>query len=115
MTELKQTSWTKIHNEGENFESKANVMDIAIHENTCVADATFTANTKTFEKAAYWMLRYLGHAEAKKILEIASAEIENKAKNANKDTEMIDAKGEGWTCEIKKNPKKQKVIKKLKM
>ena len=69
----------------------------------------------TLEKAAWWMLRYLGHAEAKKILEIASAEIENKAKNANKDTEMIDAKGEGWTCEIKKNPKKQKVIKKLKM
>ncbi len=102
MTELKQTSWTKIHNEGETFESKANVMDIAIHENTCVADATFTANTKTFEKAAYWMLRYLGHAEATKILEIASAEIENKTKIADKDTEMIDAKGEGWTCEIKK-------------
>ena len=99
----KSSRWVKVHKQGEaNFESKNNVMDITVGENRCQAEATYTSNTRTFEKAAYWLLRYLGHAEAKRLLEVVSNEIEAKAKVVDKDTEEISMDGEGWSCTIEK-------------
>ncbi len=65
MTKLKQGRWVAIHEQGQaNFEAKENIMDITVGSDRCQAEATYTAATRTYQKAAYWMLRYLGHARA---------------------------------------------------
>ena len=60
MTTLKQGRWVKIHEQGRaNFETAENVMGITFGDNRYQAEATYTAGTRTYRKAAYWMLRYL--------------------------------------------------------
>lgn len=103
---MKNGRWVKIHEQGQaNFETHDNVMDITVGASRCQAEATFTSRTTTYEKAAYWMLRYLGHADAQQILLLAAEEIQKQAAAAGKDTEQVDALGEGWSCTIEKMDK----------
>lgn len=100
---MKNGRWVKIHEQGQaNFETKNNVMDITVGASRCQAEATFTSRTRNFEKAAYWMLRYLGHADAQQILSLAAEEISKRAAEAAKDAEQVEAIGEGWSCTIEK-------------
>jgi len=102
-TTLKQGRWVKIHEQGQaNFESAENVMDITVGSNRCQAEATYTASTRTYQKAAYWMLRYLGHANAEQLLALAAEEIIAKAAAAGRDDEEVVIEGEGWRCTIEK-------------
>lgn len=99
--ELKNGRWVKIHEQGKgNFEAHNNVMDITVGGNRAQADVTYTASTKTVQKAAYWMLRYLGHASASDILALAAEEITTKAGAAGKDAEEVVVNGDGWSCTI---------------
>lgn len=103
MTTLKQGRWVKIHEQGQaNFETAENVMDITVGDNCYQAEATYTAGTRTYRKAAYWMLRYLSHAKAEEILALAAEEIQAKAAEASRDASEIVVSGEGWTCKIEK-------------
>lgn len=103
MTTLKQGRWVKIHEQGQtNFETAENVMDITVGDNRYQAEATYTAGTRTYRKAAYWMLRYLGHAKAEEILALAAEEIQAKAAEAGQDASEIVVSGENWTCKIEK-------------
>lgn len=103
MTSLKQGRRVKIHEQGQaNFEAAENVMDITIGSSRCQAEATYTAGTRTYQKAAYWMLRYLGHAKAEDILALAVEEIQAKAAEASRDASEVVVSGEGWTCKIEK-------------
>lgn len=103
MTTLKQGRWVKIHEKGQaNFEAAENVMDITIGSSRCQAEATYTTGTRTYQKAAYWMLRYLGHAKAEDILALAAEEIQAKAAEASRDASEVVVNGEGWTCKIEK-------------
>lgn len=103
MLELKQGRWVKVHeNKDAEFEAHDNVMDIVIGEDNCEAHATFNANTRTFEKAVYWMFRYLNLDAEVAVSDAIIAEVEAKAKTAGNDTDTIEAQGDGWTCEIKK-------------
>ena len=103
MTSLKQGRRVKIHEQGQaNFETAENVMDITIGSSRCQAEATYTAGTRTYQKAAYWMLRYLGHAKAEDILALAVEEIQAKAAEASRDASEVVVSGEGWTCKIEK-------------
>ncbi|WP_305117478.1 hypothetical protein [Acutalibacter muris] len=103
MTTLKQGRWVKIHEQGRaNFETAENVMGITFGDNRYQAEATYTAGTRTYRKAAYWMLRYLGHAKADEILALAAEEIQAKAAEAGKDASEVVVSGEGWTCKIEK-------------
>jgi len=98
---LKQGRWVKIHEQGQaNFEAVENVMDITIGSNRCQAEATYTAGTRTYQKAAYWMLRYLGHAKAEDILALAAEEVRAKAAEASRDISEVVVSGESWTCKI---------------
>ena len=45
--------------------------------------------TRTYQKAAYWMLRYLGHAKAEDILALAAEEIQAKASEASRDASEV--------------------------
>ncbi len=100
---LKQGRWVKIHEQGQaNFEAVENVMDISIGSNRCQAEATYTAGTRTYQKAAYWMLRYLGHAKAEDILALAAEEVRAKAAEASRDVSEVVVSGENWTCKIEK-------------
>ena len=99
---MKNGRWVRIHEQGqENFEAKNNVIDIVAGSPRCQAEATFTS-TRTFAKAAYWLLRYLGHADAQQLLVLAAEEIRAKAAEAAKDDSRMDAAGEGWNCNIEK-------------
>ncbi len=103
MTTLKQGRWVKIHEQGQvNFETAENVMDITVGDNRYQAEATYTAGTRTYRKAAYWMLRYLGHAKAEEILALAAEEIQAKAAEAGSDAAEVVVSGENWTCKIEK-------------
>lgn len=103
MTALKQGRWVKIHEQGQgNFETAENVMDITVGDNRYQAEATYTAGTRTYRKAAYWMLRYLGHAKAEEILALAAEEIQAKAAEASQDAAEVVVSGESWTCKIEK-------------
>ena len=103
MTTLKPGRWVKIHEQGQaNFETAENVMDITIGSSCCQAEATYTAGTRTYQKAAYWMLRYLGHAKAEDILALAAEEIQAKAAEASRDAAEVVVSGEGWNCKIEK-------------
>lgn len=100
---LKQGRWVKIHEQGQaNFESEENVMDITVGSSRCQAEATYTASTRTYQKAAYWMLRYLGHANAEQILALAAEEIIAKAAATNRDEDELTVEGDGWSCVIEK-------------
>ncbi len=100
---LKQGRWVKIHKQGQaNYEAKENVMDIMVGESRCQAEALYTASTRTYKKAAYWMLRYLGHAKAEEILAMAAEEIQAKAAEAGKDDSEVVVNGEKWNCTIEK-------------
>ena len=103
MTTLKQGRWAKIHEQGQaNFETAENVMDITVGDNRYQAEATYTAGTRTYRKAAYCMLRYLGHAKAEEILALAAEEIQAKAAEVGQDAAELVVSGEGWTCKIEK-------------
>jgi len=103
MTTLKPGRWVKIHEQGQaNFETAENVMDITIWSSCCQAEATYTAGTRTYQKAAYWMLRYLSHAKAEEILAMAAEEIQAKAAEAGKDDSEVVMNGEKWNCTIEK-------------
>lgn len=100
---LKEGRWVKIHKQGQaNYESAENVMDITVGTNRCQAEATYTASTRTYQKAAYWMLRYLGHANAEQILALAAEEIMAKAAEAGRDDDELTVEGDGWRCTIEK-------------
>ena len=100
---MKNGRWVKIHEQDQtNFETKNNVLDIVAGSPRCQAEATFTGNTRTFAKAAYWLVRYLGHADAQQLLILAAEEIQAKAVEAMKDDERMEAVGEGWDCTIEK-------------
>lgn len=95
--------WVKVHTIGSTYTPANNVMDIASSDGvTITADAVYTANTRTFEKAAYWMLRYLGHANATAIISAAKSAVEEKAKAAEKDATEVKINGDEWQCEITK-------------
>lgn len=99
----KGSRWVKVHTIGATYALSNNVMDIASNDGvTITADAVYTANTRTFEKAAYWMLRYLGHADATAIISAAKSAVEEKAKAAEKDATEVKINGDGWQCEITK-------------
>ena len=100
---LKNGRWVKIHEQGKgNFESHNNIMDITVGGNRAQADVTYTASTATCQKAAYWMLRYLGHASAEDILKMAAEEIQKQAAAAGKDASEVEVSGDGWACQIEK-------------
>ena len=102
MTSLKQSRWTKIHEQGEaNFEPKNNIMDITVGADRCQAEAVFTS-TSTYAKAAYWPIRFLGHADAEQIIALAAEEIQNRAANASRTDGKVEANGENWACIIEK-------------
>ena len=105
MLKLKKSRWVKIHAQGDaNFETQDNVMDITVGSNRAQAETVFNANTRTFKKAAAWLLKYLSYAlaEANQMLTVASKVIEDKAANAEQDVQEITVDGEGWSCKIEK-------------
>lgn len=103
MLNLKQGRWVRIHNQEQNdFEARENVMDITVGDGYCQAEAVYTAATRTYQKAAYWMLRYLGHAKAEEILAAAAEKIQASADKAGRDDAEVAVNGENWSCKIQK-------------
>ena len=99
---LKQSRWVKVHEQGQgNFEAKDNVMDITIGDNSYQAEITYkTSLVRNFNKAVYWFLRGLTNARADVVAQLAADELTAQAANASKETEVIGASGEGWSCDI---------------
>lgn len=102
MAELKQNRWVKVHEPGQsNFVESDNVMDILIGTGRCQAEAIYTV--RSYKKAAYWLGEYLKAANA---LQIVASEILDRinaaASEANRDTEEVEADGDGWDCTIEK-------------
>lgn len=99
MLELKQTRWVKIHEPGQgNYETKENVMDIAIGAKRCKAEAVFTV--RNYKLAAFWMQRYLGTANAQKVVDLVEAAVS--AELLAKPNEDICIETEKWSCRIEK-------------
>lgn len=99
----KGSRWVKVHTIGATYEPSNNVMDIASSDGeTITADAVYTANTRSYEKAAWWMLRYLGHANATTVINAAKDAVEERAKAIDKDAKSMEVNGDGWQCEITK-------------
>lgn len=99
---FKQSRWTKVHEQGQgNFERENNVVDITVGASRAQADVLYsTKMVRTFEKAAYWLLRSLEIAKAGRPVELAAASIREKAAAANKTDEQVTVEGDGWYCTI---------------
>ena len=99
---LKQSRWVKVHEQGQgNFETKDNVMDITIGENSYQAEITYkTSLVRTFNKAVYWFLRGLTNARADVVAQLATDALTTQAANASKETDEITASGNGWNCTV---------------
>ena len=99
MLELKQTRWVKIHEPGQgNYETKENVMDIAIGAKRCKAEAVFTV--RNYKLAAFWMTRYLGAANAQKVVELVETAVNDEL--LAKPNEDISIETSKWSCRIEK-------------
>ena len=65
----------------------------------------YTANTRTIEKAANWLVRYMGCSKAERLYELTHAKIEEAAAATTKDDERLEVSGENWNCLIEKMEK----------
>ena len=99
---MKNSRWVRVHEQDQAFEVEENVMDVVKGSQHNQAEVIYTANTRTIEKAVYWLLRYLGYSKAQKLLDHAHEEIEKAATATTKDDERMEASGEGWSCTIEK-------------
>ena len=99
---LRQSRWVKVHEQGQgNFETKDNVMDITIGENSYQAEITYkTSLVRNFNKAVYWFLRGLTNARADVVAQLATDALTTQAANASKETDEITASGNGWNCTV---------------
>lgn len=101
-THAKQNRWTKVHKQGDgNFEVKNNVMDITVGDNRAQADVLYsTRAVRTFEKAAYWLLRYLRNAGICNVADIVSEDVNSKVSAATNSDDSVVVEGDGWVCTI---------------
>ncbi len=101
MTKLKQGRWVKIYGPGQaNYDEKENILNIAVGNNRCQAEATFTV--RSYRKAAYWLLKYLECAKANQILTQAAEQIQAAVEEAHRETPEVEVSGDTWNCAIEK-------------
>ena len=98
---FRQSRWVKVHEQGQDFEAKSNVMDITFSEIGYQAEITYrTLQVRNFSKAVYWFLRGLTNARADVIAQLATNELTAQADNAGKETKEISVSGNGWECKV---------------
>ena len=95
--------WIKVHSKYKEIPRADNVMDISVNDGGIMAELKLTANTRNFEKAAWWMLRYLNNAGAAEIVEEISEKVNGEISKTTKETEgKIAIAADNWTAEIEK-------------
>lgn len=101
----KNGRWVKVTQDAA-FTQKNNEMRLLLNEDQtyAIADVLYTANTSTYSKAANWLTRYLGHAEAADIIALAQSTIEAQCLKADNTpgAKKINIKGAGWQGTIEK-------------
>lgn len=101
MTELKQSRWVKIHEQGQaNYAEKENIMDIKIGDNRCQAEVLYTV--RSYKKAGYWLLKYLEAAEAVQLLAEVAEQIMNAVNGANRNEPDVMIETTDWNCTIER-------------
>ena len=101
MTELRQSRWVKIHEPGQaNYAETDNVMDIKIGGNRCQADVLYTV--RSYKKAGYWLLKYLGAAAAAALLAEAAEQIMSAVDSADREDPDVTVETDDWTCAIER-------------
>lgn len=99
---MKNGRWVRIHEQGQPYEATNNVMDAVKGEIRNRAEVTYTANTRTIEKAVYWLLRYMNCSKAEGLYELTHTKIEEAAAATTKDDERLEVSDEKWNCTIEK-------------
>ena len=99
---MKNGRWVRIYQQDQEHEMMENVMSVVAGDSKNQATVTYTANTRTIEKAVYWLLRYMGCSKAEKLYEHTHEEIEKAAATTDKDSERLEVSGENWSCTIEK-------------
>lgn len=95
MTELKESRWVKVHEQGQgSFDTKENVMDISIGAKQCKAEVVYTVSS--IRKAVGWTLTYLEAADAKGLLEA----IADSVRTAAEKNEDIDLQEDNWNLHV---------------
>ena len=99
---MKNGRWVRIYEQDQAYEIMDNVMSVVAGDSRNQATVTYTANTRTIEKAVYWLLRYMGCSKAERLYEHTHEEIEKAAATTDKSSEQLEVSGEDWSCTIEK-------------